>query len=89
MNIDLSKKTKESIQFIFATLTLIAGVTLLFLGFYAVPIGEISTSVISSAGLLLAFVGAVWNIDLKYTFKTKEFEARYLQELKEREKIEE
>ena len=68
------KGNRDIIQFISSLITLLAGIVLVFLGFFAVPIGVIDYSVITSFGLFLSFVGAVWNIDIKYDFKTKEIE---------------
>lgn len=68
------KGNRDIIQFISSLITLVAGIVLVFLGFFAVPIGVIDYSVITSFGLFLSFVGAVWHIDIKYDFKTKEIE---------------
>ena len=71
---DIKKGTRDIIQFISSLITLIAGIVLVFLGFFAVPIGVIDYTVITAFGLFLSFVGAVWHIDLKYDFKTREIE---------------
>ena len=71
---NVKKGTRDIIQFISSLITLIAGIVLVFLGFFAVPIGVIDYTVITAFGLFLSFVGAVWHIDLKYDFKTKEIE---------------
>ena len=71
----LKKGTRDIIQFISSLITLIAGIVLVFLGFFAVPIGVIDYTVITAFGLFLSFVGAVWHIDLKYDFKTREIES--------------
>ena len=68
------KGTRDIIQFISSLITLVAGIVLVFLGFFAVPIGVIDYTVITAFGLFLSFVGAVWHIDLKYDFKTREIE---------------
>lgn len=70
----LEKRTRDIIQFISSLITLVAGIVLVFLGFFAVPIGVIDYTVITAFGLFLSFVGAVWHIDLKYDFKTREIE---------------
>ena len=70
----LKKVNRDIIQFISSLITLIAGIVLVFLGFFAVPIGVIDYTVITAFGLFLSFVGAVWHIDLKYDFKTREIE---------------
>lgn len=71
---DIKKGTRDIIQFISSLITLVAGIVLVFLGFFAVPIGVIDYTVITAFGLFLSFVGAVWHIDLKYDFKTREIE---------------
>ena len=71
---NVKKGTRDIIQFISSLITLVAGIVLVFLGFFAVPIGVIDYTVITAFGLFLSFVGAVWHIDLKYDFKTKEIE---------------
>lgn len=63
---------KETIQFIASLVLLVIGVVLVFLGFYAVPIGEIHYTVITVFGMFLTFVGAIWQIDVKYEFKTQQ-----------------
>ena len=68
------KRNRDIIQFISSLVTLVAGIVLVFLGFFAVPIGVIDYTVITAFGLFLSFVGAVWHIDLKYDFKTREIE---------------
>ena len=79
----LKKVNRDIIQFISSLITLIAGIVLVFLGFFAVPIGVIDYTVITAFGLFLSFVGAVWHIDLKYDFKTKEIE----REIKKNEEV--
>lgn len=68
------KVNRDIIQFISSLITLVAGIVLVFLGFFAVPIGIIDYTVITAFGLFLSFVGAVWHIDLKYDFKAREIE---------------
>ena len=72
----INLKTKEGLQFVFSIIVLLAGITMVFLSLYIQPIGIIHYTVITVLGMLLSFVGAVWNIDLKYNFKTKELESR-------------
>lgn len=68
----VKKDRKETIQFYTSLVLLVVGIVFLFLGFYAVPIGEVHYSLITIFGMFLTFVGAVWNIDVKYEFKTRE-----------------
>lgn len=70
-------KTKEGLQFIVSLIILIAGIGLLFTGLFLQPVGVIHYTVITSVGMLLSFVGAVWNIDIKYSYKTRELESKF------------
>lgn len=68
----IDKGTKEYIQFISSLVVLFFGIALVFISLFLPPIGIISPSVITVFGMFLGFVGAVWNIDIKYEYKTKE-----------------
>ena len=46
----LTENTKLTIQLIMAVVLVIVGVTLFFMGFYAIPLGEISASVLTAGG---------------------------------------
>lgn len=72
----LKRDTRENIQFIISLLLLVVGIVFLFLGFFAVPVGEIHYTVITVFGMFLTFVGAVWQLDVKYEFKTRELYER-------------
>lgn len=68
----IDKGTREYIQFITSLLVLFFGIALVFISLFLPPLGVISPSVITVFGMFLGFVGAVWNIDIKYEYKTKE-----------------
>lgn len=68
----LTKNTKEWIQFYASLAMLAAGIVLVFVALVLEPVGVIHYSVLSAFGMLLTFVGAVWQLDVKYTFKTEE-----------------
>ena len=53
---ELEKGNRDMIQFISSLITLLAGIVLVFLGFFAVPIGVIDYTVITAFGLFLSFV---------------------------------
>lgn len=74
---NVSKGTKEAVQFTLAGLVLIAGIALIFFSLFIPPQGVIDASVITAFGLFLGFVGAVWGLDLKYDYKTREMINRY------------
>ena len=46
----MSENTKLTIQLLMAVILVIVGVTLFFMGFYAIPVGEISASVAKQLG---------------------------------------
>ena len=65
----LTTETKLSLQFILGCLVIIAGLTLLFLGFYAIPLGEIAPSVLTAFGEAATFSGALIGVDYNYKFR--------------------
>lgn len=64
------KDKKLLLQFIFAWVLVIIGVILIFFGFFAEPIGEISPTVLTAFGEILTFSGAILGIDYRYKFKS-------------------
>ena len=51
-----------------------AGIVLLFLGFYAHPIGDITNSVLVAYGECSTFAGALIGVDYSYRYRTFKFE---------------
>ena len=74
----LYKNTKEWIQFYASLALLVAGIVLVFVALLLEPVGVIHYSVLSAFGMLLTFVGAVWQLDVKYTFKTEEMRSQMM-----------
>ncbi len=70
----ITEDTKRSVEFWLAIVLILAGVTLLFLGFYSVPIGEISASVLTAFGEIGTFSGSVMGIDYNYRYKRDKLE---------------
>lgn len=81
----LDKNSKEGIQFYASLALLLAGIVLVFVALILEPVGVIHYSVLSAFGMLLTFVGAVWNLDVKYTFKTEEMRNQMILRDKEKE----
>lgn len=79
---NIKEDTKRTVEFWFALLLVVAGLVLLFLGFYAVPIGEISASVLTAYGETATFAGSLLGIDYTYRFKRDKL---YLEEERKRE----
>ena len=73
---------KEQTQFLASVGVLVAGLVLIFISVFLEPVGVIHYSVITVFGMLLTFVGAVWNIDLHYDFKTKELRRELEEEVR-------
>ena len=63
---------RENVQLMIVILCLIAGVTLLFMGFWVTPTGVIDNSILIAFGEVATFVGSVLGVDYKYRFKIKE-----------------
>lgn len=68
----IDKGTREYYQFLSSLVVLFLGIVLVFVSLFLPPLGAISPGVITVFGMFLGFVGAVWNIDIKYEYKTKE-----------------
>ena len=76
------KEKKEQIQFLSSLGVLLGGIVLIFIALFLQPVGVIHYSVITVFGMLLTFVGAVWQIDLKYDFKAKELKREIEEDIK-------
>ena len=63
-------KTKLNIQLALGIILVVAGLTLLFLGFYAHPIGDITNSVLVAYGEVSTFAGALIGVDYSYKYRT-------------------
>ena len=66
-----------TVQFWLGVGIVIVGLVLLFLGFYAVPIGTINPSVLTAFGEIATFSGALIGVDYRYRFKEYEIEENY------------
>lgn len=76
-----SKALKEQIQFVASLIVLLAGIVLVFISLFLQPVGVIHYTVLSAFGMFLTFVGAVWQLDVKYTFKTEELKRKVLDDI--------
>lgn len=77
---------REIIQFIASIVVLVAGLALIFISLLLEPVGIIHYTVLTAVGMLLSFTGAVWNLDLKFDYKTNELKYDYERRTKEFEK---
>lgn len=76
-------KIKLNIQLALGITLVVAGLTLLFLGFYAHPIGAITNSVLVAYGECSTFAGALIGVDYSYKFKTLKVEEEYRKQREE------
>lgn len=60
---------KLTIQLFLAVAVVIFGCILMMMGFWCVPIGEISSSVLAGVGELLTFAGSIMGLDYRYKAK--------------------
>ncbi len=63
-------KDKLTIQLIIACLVTLAGLVLIFCGFWVSPTGEIHNSVLVGFGEALSFAGALFGVDYTYKYRT-------------------
>lgn len=61
-------------QLLVAVLLSLAGVVLLFMGFWCSPRGEIHNSVLVGFGELSTFAGALFGVDYSYKYKFRKDE---------------
>lgn len=66
---NFSSSTLRYTQLCMACVTIVAGLCLLFMGFYSPPSGEISNSVLIAFGEVATFAGALLGIDYHYQYK--------------------
>lgn len=65
----ISKEIKLTIQVILAVILVLSGISLLFIGLYSPPPGEIHDSILVAFGEACSFAGALMGIDYTYRFK--------------------
>jgi len=61
--------SKLTLQLIVACVVTVAGLVLLFFGFWVSPPGEIHNSVLVGFGEALSFAGALFGVDYSYKFR--------------------
>lgn len=65
----ITKKTRFNVQLRVAMALTMAGIILLFLGFWCNPTGEIHNSVLVAFGEVSTFAGALFGVDYSYKFR--------------------
>lgn len=65
---------KLNIQLSLGVTLVIAGIVMLFCGFYTHPIGDIANSVLVAYGEVSTFAGALIGVDYSYKFRTFKIE---------------
>lgn len=74
---------KEVIIYVLAVVTMTAGLTLLFIGLFIPPEGEIHNSVITAFGILCTFVASLLGISIHYANELDKFKANVQERLNE------
>lgn len=74
MKLNNIQKHKLTLQLFSAIFLIAVGVGLLIAGFVIPPPGEIHNSVLIAFGEILTFAGALFGIDYKYRYKSKDDE---------------
>lgn len=82
-------KIKLNIQLALGILLVIAGIVLLFCGFYVEPIGDITSNVLIAYGEVSTFAGALIGVDYTYRYRTFKIEEEHKTKRYEKTKIEE
>jgi len=67
-------KTKLNIQLSLGVILVIAGLVLLFCGFYTHPIGDITNNVLVAYGECSTFAGALIGVDYSYKYRVFKIE---------------
>lgn len=67
----MNNLTERKVQLWVSVILMLAGLVLLFSGFWVSPAGVIHPSVLTAFGEALTFVGAIWGIDFHYKYKHK------------------
>jgi hypothetical protein len=60
------------LQLIIAVLLAVAGLALLFIGFWCEPVGEIHNSVLVAFGEVSTFAGALFGVDYSYKARARQ-----------------
>lgn len=74
---------KEVIIYILAVITMLAGLTLLFMGMFIPPEGEIHASVLTAFGSVCIFVASLLGISLHYANELDKFKNDVQKQLEE------
>lgn len=65
----MTTQRKMNIQLLAAFILCIAGITLLIMGFWVPPVGEIHSSVLVAYGEVSTFAGGLFGVDYNYRYK--------------------
>lgn len=66
---------KEVLVYCLATMTMIAGITMLFLGMYLPPSGQIHESVLTAFGIICVFTASLLGISMHYANELNKFKS--------------
>lgn len=74
---------KDVITYILAIVVMIAGISLLFIGLFIPPEGEIHSSVLTAFGTICVFVASLFGISIHYANELDKFKANVQKRLDE------
>ena len=87
MKMKWSFETKEKIQYIFAGMAFVFGLTLIGTAAWCIePLGVVDATLITIFGLILSFVGAVFGLNLHYSNELMNFKTQAREEMDRFEK---
>ena len=73
MQTDNKPRYRDRLAPVSAMLTLLSGLTLAFLSFFAVPVGEISSSVLWLLAQCLIYAGSIFGVTTYFNRKIQDF----------------
>lgn len=65
----MTRQAKMTAQFILGVVVVLAGILLLFMAFFAPPMGDINANILVAYGESLTFAGALIGVDYHYRYR--------------------
>lgn len=77
--------TKEKIQYTFAAVAFVCGLTLIFIAAFKIPpLGVVDPTIVSVFGIILTFIGAIFGISAHYKNELTQFKSEVNSDLDNR-----
>lgn len=71
------KIDRNDVKYYIAYILIITGVGMLISGFWVSPVGILDSSVITTFGMILAFVGSILGIDAHYNYMFNKYKKEF------------